>query len=164
MRLVLTAHRSQSALKIRERFRRNQINFDEAMHEIEGFFTTLKPRRNLARWSRWLSRTYKKRWFEETGFRMLNAIHESFRNRYPSTQLAQIYLRAYVFTESNRLIIALKSGKLLNVYQSTLKRIIERKMFENIRENVWFLQKEKRGLYFMSKFITLKTVMKKKML
>ncbi|MHA1775904.1 MAG: hypothetical protein DRO88_11850 [Promethearchaeia archaeon] len=75
MRLVLTAHGSQSALKIRARFRRNQISFDEAMHEIEGFFTTLKPRRNLARWSRWLSRTYKKRWFEETRFRMLNAIH-----------------------------------------------------------------------------------------
>ncbi|WP_457559531.1 hypothetical protein [Candidatus Harpocratesius sp.] len=48
------------------------------MNEIEGFFTTLKPRINLARWSRWLSRTYKKRWFEKTGFRMLNSIHESF--------------------------------------------------------------------------------------
>ena len=37
VRLVLTAHGSQSALKIRERFRRNQISFDEAMHEIEDF-------------------------------------------------------------------------------------------------------------------------------
>ncbi len=82
--LVLTAHGSKSALQIRERFRRNQISFDKAVNEIEGFFTTLKPRKNLARWSRWLSRTYKKRWFEETGFRMLNSIHESFRNHHPT--------------------------------------------------------------------------------
>jgi hypothetical protein len=124
------------------------------MHELAGFFTTLHPRHNLARWSRWLSHTYKKRWFIETGFRMLNSIHESFRNHTPMAQLAQLYLRAYIFNSwqffrkqqlKNRTKCWLTS---LPMYQLKLKDRIEREIKDIVRENVWFLQKEKRRLYF----------------
>ncbi|MCF2141372.1 MAG: hypothetical protein K9W44_15040 [Candidatus Lokiarchaeota archaeon] len=140
--LVLTAHRSKSALQVREQFRRKKLTFDKAVEEIEGFFTTLDPRKNLARWSRWLSRTYKKRWFEETGFRMLNSIHESFRNHHPFPQLAQIYLRSYIFNcwqfyRKQQIKCHTKLWKTsLNVYQSSLTDVIEREMLESTKENV----------------------------
>ncbi|MCF2141239.1 MAG: hypothetical protein K9W44_14360 [Candidatus Lokiarchaeota archaeon] len=97
LHLVLTAHKSQSALEIRQKFLQNKISFDQAIEELEGFFTTLRPHKNQARWSRWLLKTYKKRWFEEISFRMLNEIHISYRNQKSTTQIAELYLHAYIF-------------------------------------------------------------------
>jgi hypothetical protein len=82
LQLALTAHNNKSAPQIRQRFRNRQLTLDEAVYKLAGFFTTLPPWRNRNRWCRFLSRSYKKRWMEETGFRMLNQIHKNYRNRY----------------------------------------------------------------------------------
>ncbi|WP_457559060.1 hypothetical protein [Candidatus Harpocratesius sp.] len=61
MHLILTAHKNQLAKELRQKFLQNKIKFDQIMEEIEGFFTMLRPHKSQARWSRWFSRTYKKR-------------------------------------------------------------------------------------------------------
>jgi len=74
-----------------------EIKYDPLYEQTQRKMQRLRPRKNHARWSRWLTNAYKKRWYKETGFRMLNSIHESFRNRFPFVQLGQLYLRGYVF-------------------------------------------------------------------
>ena len=64
---------------------------------MHGFFTTIPEWSNDKSFCRFLTRTYKKRWNIETGFKMLNSIHESFRNRSAVKQLIQIYLRGIVY-------------------------------------------------------------------
>ena len=66
------------------------LSYDEAIKELSAFFTTLKPWKNEHSWVRWLTKTYKIRWNQETGFRSLNIIHEQFRYRSPVVQLAEL--------------------------------------------------------------------------
>lgn len=43
--LVLIAHKEQSPFEIGRKFWRQKLTFDEAMHEMAGFYTTLKSRK-----------------------------------------------------------------------------------------------------------------------
>lgn len=152
--LALIGHNGESALKIRDDFRRGIINFDEAMNKLSGFITTLRPRKNTARWCRWLVVTYKKRWLEETAFRMINEIHSSFRNGLPVVQLAQLYLRGIIY---NNWQLVLKYGVQakvprwqlsLGMYQQHVCRHLEKMMADSIKENVKYMQKKRREVYF----------------
>jgi len=93
---VVIGHDDQHAWKIRDLFWKGKIGYDDAIHQLAAFFTTLKPWKNKRSWARWLTRTYKIRWNHETGFRSLNKVHEQFRYRNPIVQLAELYLRALI--------------------------------------------------------------------
>lgn len=72
-------HNDQSAHQIRQKYRQGVLGFDQALKKLSAFFTTMSSWKNQKRWARYLTRLYKKRWNEETGFRMLNSIHWRYR-------------------------------------------------------------------------------------
>jgi hypothetical protein len=154
LHLALVAHNGQSALDIRRAYRQGQLSLDEALHQLAGFFTTLHPSKNHASWCRWLARTYKKRWCQETAFRMLNEIHPSFRNRYPTVQLAQLYLRGIIYNQWQTFLKGYANSTFprwqfgLHRYQQYLKHQVEHEFMRSIRENVGFLQKKRREVFF----------------
>lgn len=152
--LVIVGKKDQSAAEIRRQFRLKKVTFDKALQSLSAFFTTLKVPRNVNRWARWLTRSYKKRWCEETGFSKLNEIHPSFRNRYPVIQLAQLYLRAIIYNnwqcykkiaEHAKIKPSKRSlGCYLTYYQDRLEQIC----FMSVKQNIKYLQKSKRRVYF----------------
>ena len=81
--IVVVEHDDQPAWKVRNQFWHRKIRNDEALHQLSAFFTTLKPWKNEQSWARWLTKTYKIRWNQETGFSSLNKIHRQFRYRNP---------------------------------------------------------------------------------
>jgi len=152
--LALVGHNGQSALEIRRAYQGGRLTIHEAMHQLAGFFTTLRPRKNHARWCRWLSRLYKKRWLQETGFRMLNEVHVSYRNHTPFTQLAQLYLRAIIYNNWQYVLKKSKASKVhrwrmsLCMYQQHLSTKIEEILARSVQQNVKYLQKKRREVYF----------------
>ena len=154
--LVVVGHNDQGAWKIREAFWNRTLTFDEALRQLAVFFTTTEPWQNHRRWSKWLTRTYKKRWNQETGFRMLNAIHPNFRNRYPNVQLAQLHLRGMIYNcwqvyRKQGLKFKWKYHEVtLDSYKMRLSGMIEEEMVQNVMYNLKYLQKRKRRLYFGS--------------
>jgi len=96
LNIVVVGHDDQAAWKIREQLYKGKIGYDEAIGQLSAFFTTLEPWKNKRSWARWLTKTYKIRWNQETGFCSLNRIHEQFRYRNPIVQLAELYLRGII--------------------------------------------------------------------
>jgi hypothetical protein len=97
VRLVLIGHDGQSAFEVRDKFRNGILNFDEAMHNLAGFYTNLKPWKNKRSWARYLVREYKRRWNIETGFRMLNFMHIRFRSNQFTVVLSEMYMRGWIY-------------------------------------------------------------------
>ncbi|WP_457559063.1 hypothetical protein [Candidatus Harpocratesius sp.] len=94
--IVVVGHDKQAAWEIRDQLLNGKICYDEAIKQLSAFFTTLEPWKNEKSWERWLIKTYKIRWKQETGFSSLNKIHKQFRYRNPIVQLAELYLRALI--------------------------------------------------------------------
>ncbi|QEE15540.2 transposase [Promethearchaeum syntrophicum] len=153
---VVIGHKNVLATEIRRQFRQGILTFDEAIKQLAGFFTTLKPWKNHSRWAKWLSRAYKKRWNEETGFSKLNDIHKSFRNHYPNVQLSQLYMRAIIYNNWQYFKReAEKSGiraskRSLAVFLETLEWRIYNLIEQSVSYNLKYLQKKRRRLYFES--------------
>ena len=154
LNIVVVGHDDQSAWKVRNQFWHGKIGYDEALHQLSAFFTTLKPWKNERSWARWLTKTYKIRWNQETGFSSLNKIHRQFRYRNPVVQLAELYLRAIIHNGwqfyRNQ---SLKQGihhRELTLYWYRVRTIeqLEREILHSSRYNVKYLQKGKRRLYF----------------
>jgi len=97
VRLVLIGHDNQSAFEVRDKFRNGTFTYDEALHNLAGFYTNLKPWKNKRSWARYLVREYKKRWSIETGFRMLNSMHKRFRSTQFSVILSELYMRGWIY-------------------------------------------------------------------
>jgi hypothetical protein len=151
---VVVGHKNVSATEIRRQFRQGSLTFDEATKKLAGFFTTLKPWKNHSRWAKWLSRAYKKRWNEETGFSKLNAIHESFRNHHPNVQLSQLYMRAIIYNNWQYFKREAKKSR-VRASKRTLaffKEMLEGRIYDlieqSVRCNLKYLQKKRRRLYF----------------
>lgn len=96
VQLSLVGHDILTASDVKNEFWSGKITFDEAMKKLAGFLTTLIPWKNAKAFCSWLKRLYKKRWNIETKFRVVNAVHDSFRNHRAITQLAQLYMRGYI--------------------------------------------------------------------
>jgi len=152
--IVVVGHDDQPAWKIRDQLWNGNIGYDEALHQLSAFFTTLKPWKNEHSWARWLTKTYKIRWNQETGFSSLNKIHEQFRYRNPIVQLAELYLRAIIhngwqFYRNQGLKQGIHHQELtLFWYRMRTIEQLEREFLHSSRYNVKYLQKEKRRLYF----------------
>jgi IS4 transposase len=95
--LVLIAHNNQSIFDIRRLYHLGAISEEEALKNLAGFFTTYKPWKNQKAFSKFLCRTYKKRWWVETGFSNLNSIHDSTRTRRFETKLAEILMDCWIY-------------------------------------------------------------------
>lgn len=113
--LVLVGHDDEPARDIREKMWQGTLTFDEAMSKMAGFFTTLLPWKNPNAWARWLTSGYKGRWNIETGTCKLNAVHESFRYRFPMQKLCDEYLRAIIY---NHWQFNMKWGEKINLKSS----------------------------------------------
>jgi hypothetical protein len=154
LHLAFVGHDDQSALAIRNAYRNGTLSLQEAVHQLAGFFTTLRPRQNQARWCRWLTRAYKHRWCEETGFRMLNEVHDNYRNHTPFTQLSQLYLRALIYNNW-QYCLKIQVGShihrwelALDQYQQRLGHRVEEIVAQSVRQNLKYLQKNRRDVYF----------------
>lgn len=152
--LVIVGKRNRSAAQIREQYRQKILDYDSALHELAAFFTTLPPRKNLNRWARWLTKAYKKRWCQETGFSKLNEVHISFRNRHPTVQLAQLYLRGIYYNNwqyykrcAEHLYIR-PSHRSMNIYKDYFKTKLELYIKSNISQNIKYAQIASRKKYF----------------
>src|SRR6056297_1693079 len=77
VKLALVGHDDQSAQEVRDQMYSHQLNFDGTIGQMAGFLTELDEWKNLVKFCRWLPRMYKKWWNIETGFKMLNLIHDS---------------------------------------------------------------------------------------
>lgn len=97
VRLVMIGKDGQSPWDIRDRFRQGRLTFDEALNNLRGFYTNYRPWTNLKAWMRYLVRTYKRRWNIETGFAMLNKVHETGRERLFTGKLATLFLRGFIY-------------------------------------------------------------------
>ena len=97
VKLVLIGHDRQSCYEVREKYLQNRLTLDEALSQLAGFYTTMKPWKNKKAWARYLARTYKRRWNIETGFSKLNEIHKTFHNRKFTVKLAENYMRAWIY-------------------------------------------------------------------
>ncbi len=152
--IVVVGHDDQSAWKIRDQFWTGKIGYDKALHQLSAFFTTLKPWKNERSWARWLTRTYKIRWNQETGFSSLNKIHYQFRYRNPIVQLAELYLRALIhngwqFYRNQGLKQGIHHQELtLFWYRMSKINELEAVVLNSSIQNVNPLQEEKRRLYF----------------
>ena len=152
--MVIVGHNDQPAWIVREAFRKQKLTFNEAYHQLSAFFTTTSPWKDKRAWSKWLTRTYKKRWNQETGFRMLNALHPQFRYQYPTVQLAELYLRGAIYN-SWQFFRHQQTRNGMNARQLTLYRYqkhiisqIESDFIQNVIYNLKYMQKRKRRLYF----------------
>ncbi|WP_371801682.1 transposase [Candidatus Lokiarchaeum ossiferum] len=154
LHIVIVGHDDQPAWKIRDQFWKKQITYDEAIHHLSAFFTTLDPWKNKRSWAKWLTKTYKIRWNQETGFSSLNRIHEQFRYRYPTVHLAELYLRAMIhngwqFYRNQGLKQGIHHQELtLFWYRNRMLNQLEEIIVRSSYENVKYLQKRKRRLYF----------------
>jgi len=152
--LVVVGHKDLSAMEIRNRFRQHRLSFDEALRKLSAFFTTLPRWRNINRWTRFLTKAYKKRWNEETGFRELNVIHRQFRYRSPVVQLAELYLRALIYNgwqiwRKERKSAQFKNvDRSLDVFSERLTGMIEQEINSSVSYNIRSLQKSRRDRYF----------------
>jgi len=152
--LALIGHDDQTAFDIREEMWSGKLSMDEAQRKLAGFFTTMDEWQNLNAWCRWLTRAYKKRWNIETGFSKLNQIHESYRNRYMSVQLAQIYLRAIIynnwqyFTKVSKRLNVKKSIRCLKNYQEKLSPKLGAILYRNSIDRVNHYLKKKKKVIF----------------
>ena len=152
--IVIVGHDDQPAWKIRDLFWKGKIGYDEAIHQLAAFFTTLKPWKNKRSWARWLTRTYKIRWNQETGFRSLNKIHEQFRYRYPVVQLAELYLRGIIHNGwqffRNQLLKQGIHHQELTLFWYRMHKLeeLESEMLDLGNISIKYLQKGKRRLYF----------------
>jgi len=97
VRLVIIGKDNQSAWEIKQQYDHGQLSFKQALRELRGFFTNYKPWKNKKAWARYLTREYKRRWNTETGFCVLNRLHESCRTRYPAVKLANVYCRGILY-------------------------------------------------------------------
>lgn len=152
--LVVVGHEDQSAQSIRERYWSKKVSYDEAISQLAAFFTTLKPWKNLNAWASWLTRTYKSRWNEETGFCKLNEVHESFRHRDPIVHLSELYLRAIIYNdwqyykkrcERDNLKKAYSS---LKYYKVLAKKHYEKEIYRFMIQRINKRLKTKREVYF----------------
>jgi hypothetical protein len=152
--IVVVGHNDQSPWKIRKQLWNGTLTFDEAKKSLSAFFTTLIPWKNERAWVRWLTKTYKIRWNQETGFSSLNKIHEQFRYRSPVVQLAELYLRSMIhngwqFYRNQGLKVGIHHQELtLFWYRMRIIDRIEEELISSTHYNVKYLQKEKRRLYF----------------
>ena len=83
-----------------------------------------------------------------------NTLHSQFRYRYPTVQLAELYLRstiynAWQFYRNQQMLIGIKE-KLLTLYHYKKHMIsrIESEIVSNVICKLKYLQKRKRKLYF----------------
>ena len=97
VRLVLVGHGRKGCWEVREQYNQQALSFDEALGQLAGFYTTLRPWKNPKAWARYLSRTYKRRWNVETGFRELNSLHPYFRCRTYVQKWADIFMRGWAY-------------------------------------------------------------------
>lgn len=97
VRLVIIGKDGQGPWEVRDKFLQGHLTYKEAMKQLHGFFTNYTPWKNHKAWVRYLVKTYKRRWNIETGFAMLNKIHETGRQRNFRSKLADLYLRATVY-------------------------------------------------------------------
>ncbi len=154
LNIVIVGHDDQPAWIIRNQFWKGKFTYDEAIHQLSAFFTTMDPWKNERSWARWLTKTYKIRWNQETGFSSLNRIHEQFRYRSPVVQLAELYLRGMIHNGWQFYRIqGLKSGihhqeLTLFWYRNRTVEQLEAEILSSSIENVKYLQKGKRRLYF----------------
>ena len=152
--IVVVGHDDQSAWKIRDQLWNGKLSYDEALHQLSAFFTTLKPWKNERSWARWLTRTYKIRWNQETGFSSLNKIHYQFRYRNPIVQLAELYLRALIhngwqFYRNQGLKHGIHHQELtLFWYRMRTIEQLESEILSSSIESGKYLQKGKKWLYF----------------
>jgi len=97
VRMVIIGSDNATAWEIRERFRKGVLSYHEAMKELHGFFTNMRPWKNKKSWARYLVRTYKRRWNIETGIRTLNDVHKTCRERIFTAKLADLYIRGFIY-------------------------------------------------------------------
>jgi hypothetical protein len=152
--LALIGHDDQTAFDIREEMWSGKLSMDEAQKKLAGFFTTMDEWQNVNAWCRWLTRAYKKRWNIETGFSKLNQIHESYRNRYPCVQLAQLYLRAIIynnwqyFSKVAKRLKMKNSARCLKIYQEKLSPKLGGILYRNSIDRVNNYLKKKKKVIF----------------
>lgn len=97
VRCVLIGHNERGAWEVKNDYDKGVISFDEAMPQLSGFFTTMKPWKNEKSWARYLIREYKKRWNIETGFSKMNEWHVRFRSRKYNSYFAVKYINAWLY-------------------------------------------------------------------
>lgn len=97
VRLVIIGKDGQMPWEVRDKFLKGQLTFSEAMKNLHGFFTNYNPWKNTKSWVHYLVRTYKRRWNIETGFALLNKIHEMGRERDYRSKLAGLYIRGTIY-------------------------------------------------------------------
>lgn len=154
--VAIVGHDDTPAWIIRDRFWNGEISYDEALSELSAFFTTLKPWKNQRAWVSWLTRTYKKRWNQESGFCSLNSIHIQFRYRNPIVQLAELYLRALIHNgwqcfRNDGLKKGIHHQHLtLFWYQNRKVEELEEVIKQSIVDRIDLKDKRKRRLYFQT--------------
>lgn len=152
--VVIVGHDDVPAWKIRNLFWNGKLTYEDALNQLSAFFTTLKPWKNKRSWASWLTRTYKKRWNQETGFCSLNAIHNQFRYRYPIVQMAELYLRALIhngwqFSRNQGLKERIHHQHLTLFWYRTHKiHELEELVLSTILDRINIKNKRKRRLYF----------------
>jgi hypothetical protein len=154
VQLSLVGHEDLTAQEIKNDLWAGKINLLEAMKKMAGFFTTIVPWKNANAFCSWLKRVYKIRWNIETAFRIVNLVHESFRNHSWKNQLAQLYIRGYIYNywqvtkkeaQSQKLSAALRSlREFLRNFSYVFAREFTRYRFDHVISQI----KNKMEVYF----------------
>ena len=133
VRMVIIGHNEESAHDIKKDFLLGKLTYKKAKSKLAAFFTTLKPWSNLKSWARYLTRQYKRRWNIETGFRMLNSMHETYRTTYYPVKLADMHIRGIIYNSWQAWrIYKIRDGEHHKKY--TFKKF--RRMFSDLLEEI----------------------------
>ena len=97
MNMVIIGHNNESAFDIRDKYRNGLLTFDDALSKLSGFFTNMKPWKNVKKWALWLSSKYKSRWHEETAFSNLNRWRIPYRHFTGERALIDHYIFAILY-------------------------------------------------------------------
>ena len=97
MYLVIIGKNEESAFDIRDAYRSGKLSYKEALERLSGFFTNMKPWKNVKKWALWLTKVYKKRWHGETGFADINAWRIPFKHHTGERALIDQYLIAIIY-------------------------------------------------------------------
>lgn len=154
MNLVIIGHEEESAFDIRDAYRSGVYTFNEALAKLSGFFTSLQPWENVKKWALWLTKIYKQRWHEETGFADVNWFRIPFKHHTGQRALTDQYLLGIIYTlwqayrKAQKLKGTFPRDMTKRVYAEFLAHNIEWGMSAEISARLSVLSFKKREVYF----------------
>jgi len=108
VRMVIIGKDKKKAWDVQADYQAGKLSLTEALSNLRGFFTNLKPWKNKKSWSLYISRDYKRRWNIETGFREIKKMHVSGHERRFEAKMFDLYCRVFLYNRWQTWALLLK--------------------------------------------------------